>query len=190
MVVAARAVHGQSEEHPAGRGDHVVQVGVPVLWVVLLAEQHPRTDPQHARSDQRFETRVLDLVPGELLVYEPVVRFVFVECCNHVVAVAPSVGLIVVVLVSRRVCVAHRVKPVPSPPLAISGRFEQVIDERGERFLGGIFGKRVHDIWRGQQPHQVQIRPSHERLRIRARSCGDTLARLPVQNERIDRMLR
>ena len=63
----------------------------------LHAGQLPRPHPQEADGDEQLRVGRVDLVAGDLLADEPVVRLVGVEAADDVVAVAPGVAALVVV---------------------------------------------------------------------------------------------
>src|SRR6185312_13778772 len=98
VIVAARALDREAEQAAAGRRDQIVEVLVAAFRVVLLAERDARSRAQEAGRDERLVAPGLELVAGELFLEELVVRLVLVERANHVVAIAPSVGPIVVLL--------------------------------------------------------------------------------------------
>ena len=188
VVVAARAVHRQAEEHPPGRRDHVIEVVVAVLRVVLLAEEHARPHAQHPGRDQRVKARVFYFVAGELLLHEAVVGLVLVECLDDVIAVTPSVRLIVVVLIAGGIRVAHRIQPVASPAFAVTGRVQQFIDQPCEGFLRRVLLERGHDCGRRQQADQIQVGSPHQRPGVGARSALDALIAQASGEERVDGM--
>ncbi len=97
VVMTARAGDREPEEGPRGRRDHVVHVLVTILRILLLAEEHARADAMEAGGDQGVVADCIQLVAGELFHGESIVGLVFVEAADHVVAVAPGVGVIVIV---------------------------------------------------------------------------------------------
>ena len=129
VVVAPGAAEGQAQEGRAGR---VGGVGQPL--VVELALDHRRLLQRRADAVQRAGGDGLgvvgpQLVAGDLLLDEAVERLVGVQGADHVVAVAPGVGIEVVGLEAAGVGVAGHVEPVPAPALAVLRRGEQAVDQ-------------------------------------------------------------
>ena len=162
VVVAPGAVHGHAEDAAAQGPQHVVQVVVPPLGVVLLAEVDPGARPQEPGGDAGLVGDVVELVAGDLLAQELVVGLVVVEGVDDVVAVPPRVVAAVVLLEPRRVGVAGHVHPVPAPALAVVRRVEQALDQP----LPGtslLVGQELVDLLEGRgQAGEVEIGPAHE----------------------------
>ena len=142
MVVAARAVDRQPQEAPSGRGNEIVQILVPPLRVVLLAKGHPRAGAQEAGRNQGFLGLPFELVAGDLLLQERVVGFVLIERADHVVAIAPGVGAVVVLLEAARIGVPGDIQPVAAPSLAVVRRGEQRVNQSLPRARGVVREKR------------------------------------------------
>ena len=100
VIVATSAVDREPHEALERRADHVVQIFVTVVGIVLLAKAHTRADAIVGRRDQAVVVPVVEFVAGELLDDEPVVGLVLVECLDDVVAVAPGVGDVAIMLVA------------------------------------------------------------------------------------------
>ena len=58
-------------------------------------------------------------VAGQLFLHEAIVRLVGVERRNHVIAIAPGLGPIIVDAVAVAVGVTHQIEPVPRPAFAV-----------------------------------------------------------------------
>ena len=129
MVVAPGAVDGHAEHAASDRGQDIVQIVVPPLRVVLLAEVHARPGSEKAGGDERLVGHVIQLVARDLLAQELGVRLVLVERVDDVVAVAPGVYSDVVLLETVGVGVAGDVEPVAAPALAVMRRVEQLLDQ-------------------------------------------------------------
>ncbi len=129
MVVTPRALHRQAQNAAPDGRDHVVQIIEPVLRIVLLAEPDFCVAPQKARRDQAFVADLLELVTRNLLFQKQVIRLVLVEGADYIVAVAPGVGPVEIVLKSVGIGVASYVQPVASPALAIMRRRQQAVDQ-------------------------------------------------------------
>ncbi len=92
MVVAACAVDRQAQENLAGRGNDAVQAVIAgQLGVGGLVVPEPQ--PVKAGGDQRFGRARVDLVAGDLLAEKLIIRLVFVEGPDYVVAIAPGMWL-------------------------------------------------------------------------------------------------
>ena len=162
VVVAPGAVHGHAEDAAAEGPQHVVEVVVPPLGVVLLAEVHARPRPQEPGGDEGLVGDVVELVARDLLAQELVVGLVVVEGVDDVVAVPPRVVAAVVLLEPRRVGVAGHVHPVTAPALAVVRRVEQPLDQALPGAPPGV-GEELVDLLGGRrQPGEVQIGPAHQ----------------------------
>ena len=122
------------------RGDHVVQLiqpGLLVLQVVLEPE------PQIAGARTSIRRVRPNLVAGDLLFDEPVVRLVLVERPDHVIAISPGFRTVAIVLEAAGVGIADHIEPVPAPALAVVRRSKKILDHLGERLRRRIVYKRV-----------------------------------------------
>ena len=169
VVVAARAIDGEAERPLADRAEDLVEVVVAPLRIVLLAEQHARAHAQEAGRDEAVVGLAVHLVAGNLLDEEPVVRLVVVERLDHVVAVAPRVRPMHVVLEAGGVGVARDVEPEPAVALAVVRRREQRIDQMLPRVRRLVADERVHLRRRRRQAEEIEVGAPHERVPIGAR---------------------
>ena len=71
---------------------------------------------------------LFEFVACDLFFKKQVVRLVLVEGADHIVAIAPSIGPVEIVLEAVGIGVAGDVQPVTSPALAIVGRRQQPVD--------------------------------------------------------------
>src|SRR5262249_60051551 len=94
----------------------------------------PGTHAKKSRSDQLLRIRWLDLVAGNLVQDELIVRQVPIKAANHVVPVAPRVGTLIIVRVAAGVGVSHYVEPMTRPALAVARRGEQPVYQGREGF--------------------------------------------------------
>src|SRR5262249_54643043 len=86
--------------------------------------------PHHLRGQFPGATPVAQLVAGQLLRQEAVIRQVVVEGLDNVIAVAPGLWPWAIRReVAVRVGVAGDIEPVAPPALAVGGRGEQAIDK-------------------------------------------------------------
>ena len=127
VVVTARTRNGQTQKGLPGNIDLVVDIIGSRFLRVGRAVQH-FVEPELRGTERRLPSRSIfaqalrrELVARNVLSYELVVRNIFVECANHIVAIAPRIELVVIVLVSVRLGIADKVEPVPGPALAVVG---------------------------------------------------------------------
>ena len=165
VIVAARAIHRDTEERARRRIDDAVHV----VGQRLLQVGHfvvPKPESVEARRDKRVEIAIGKFVASDLRADKPRVRHVGVERAHHEIAVLPSGFLVAIALETVGVGVADEVEPVTSPLLAVVRAREQPIDEPlvGVRRLVG--DKRVDFRRCGRQARQVKRGASNERHAI------------------------
>ena len=107
-----------------------------------------------------------DFVAGELLLDELRVRLVAVERPDDVVAVAPGVRPIGVLLVAVGFGVAHQVEPVAGPALAVVRAGEQAIDQLLVGVGRSVVHEGVHLLRRRRQADQVEGDAADERAAV------------------------
>ena len=95
-----------------------------VALVVLV-----RPMPQVSGGDDRVGIVRRDLVAGELFRHEAVVRLVVNETADDVVAIAPGVRPVGVLLEAIGLGVADEVEPLPRHALAVTRAGEQAVDQ-------------------------------------------------------------
>ena len=138
--MAAGAVHGQSEHDLPGGHDDVVQLielrQQRIGWLVI-----PDAQSIVAGRRQRFASHLVQFVTGQLLTNELIVRLVFVERLDHVVAILPGVGLDAIAFEGIGFGVANQVEPMASPTFAVVRRLQQLIDQRSKALRVGIVDK-------------------------------------------------
>ena len=126
------------------------------------------------------------LIPGDLLLQEPVVGFVLVQGLDDVVAITPGVGEVLVGLVAAAVGVAHQVQPVSGPALTVAGRGQQVADENVVGVGRGVLQKTVHLFGRGRQAGQIESGSADQGPAVRLGCRLQSVALQLLQDERID----
>ena len=128
MIVALRAAQRHRKEGLPDDMDNIVQVRL-----ASHALRHHRGTPRtHAQESSRHEhLRIArpQLVSGELFDHKAVVRLVRVERPDHVIAIAPCVGALVVVGIAGSIGVTHDVEPMPAPLLTVRGTSEETVDK-------------------------------------------------------------
>src|SRR5262245_12084647 len=111
-----------------------------------------------SRGDYRVGIVRPEFVAGDLLFDEPVVRFVFVEGLDDVIAISPRVGPRLVRLESFALGVTRQVEPVARPLLAVMRTVEQTVDHL-LKSPGRVVGqKRVDLFGRRRQSGQIERR--------------------------------
>ena len=191
MIVAARAAHRDAEErgaHDVGHlGEHFVVGAGDVLVAGVLAQ---RAEAVEAAGDEEGRVLRIDLVAGELLFDEFVVGLVAVETLHHVVAIAPGVGAVHVVLVAVALGEADDVEPVAAPLFAVVRRGQQTVDD----FLPGVgrfVGEEGVDLFgSGRQAGEVEGDAADERGAVGGRRGFQSGFLESGQQEGVDGRLR
>ena len=196
VIVTLETAHRGAEKRLSHGVDDVIQINLPRLRF-LHHRRIPRTHAQERTSHQLLRLArvvqlavlacVLKLVPvrnataqrrvgqfvaGDLFADKFVVRLVFVEGADDVVAVAPHVGALVVVGVTAGVRVARHVQPMLPPALAVMRTGQQAINERRPRLDRVLVPSlaELENLKRSRrQAREVIIRPLHQRAKIRLR---------------------
>ena len=153
----------QAQEHFARGAHQIVEVFEQFLFGVdrfIL----PDAQTVIAGGDDRLGRDVVQLVAGELLGDELVVRFVVVQGANHVVAITPYKGLGPVAFITVGLGVANQIEPMPAPAFAVVRRLEQVIDHALERPGRTIGQKRFDFLGRRGQADQVVVGATQYRM--------------------------
>ena len=137
VVVTAGARDGQAKEGPRRRIDLLVDHVEFEKHLVALVERFGAKREETGRNEffvGGFSFVATKQITGNLFPYEPSKRLVVVERVDHVVAVAPRMGVGEVALHAVGLAIACDVEPVPSPVFAEVGRPQQLIDN----FLKGV----------------------------------------------------
>ena len=115
MIVAAGTSHAQAEERVGRHIGHVDEHLIPLPGdVALVVFVQARTQISGGHDCIWIGRR--DLISGELLGHKAIVRLIFIERTNHVIAIGPRVGSIIIGLKSVRLgirttssqCLPHR----------------------------------------------------------------------------------
>ncbi len=129
VIVAARAAERDPQHcrahHVRHLGEHLIAAAGDFLIAGVLAQ---RSQAVEAGGDQRFVFLGRNLIAGELFGDEAVVRLVIVERADDVVAIAPGVIAVRIVLEAIGFGEAHDVEPMLSPSLAVVRAGEQFFD--------------------------------------------------------------
>ena len=125
MVVTPRTSDRQAQKRLADDVDLVVESSARdfsesvALLRTSLNQNCVVPNGRLPRGSIGAETLRRNLVARDVLAYELVVRNVFIERANDIVAIAPWRELVVIVFVSVRLGIADKVLPVPRPALAV-----------------------------------------------------------------------
>ena len=172
-------------------GEHVIEVVVAALWVVLFHENRDSgTRPQETGGNPTLVGRLAELIAGDLFPDELVIRLVVVERLDDVVSIAPRVGTVAVVLEAARVCIARDIEPVAPPPLAVVRRGEQPIDEPLPGTARRVVEERVRLLEGGRKANQIEIRAAQKRPALGPGSGADALVPSLLLEETVDRVVR
>ena len=131
MIMATCARNGQPQKRSARDVDLFIPNVHDHLALVRLRQ---RLRPQSQKPRSHYAPRINGLprrrrhqVPSHLLAHELVIGHIAVERVDHIVAIAPRVGIPVIFIVASRVRITRHIQPVPPPLLAITRRREQAI---------------------------------------------------------------
>ena len=195
MVVTAGASDRQPQERLTCDVDLIVDIVRTRLFRIGRAVQN-LVEPQVRRAERRLERSSIlsDTLYGQqvarnVLTNELIVRNVFIEGADHVVAIAPRLPFVVVVLMTIRFGIANEIEPVPRPAFSIVRRCQQPFDH----LLKGVGrfvvhkGLRLCRSW--GQSDQVERHPSNQRSSVRRRSGLKSLLLEFCEQECIDRRL-
>ena len=194
VVVALRAAHREPEKHGTDRRGHLAEQLVPGAVAARLGE---RRKPQKRQRDRALGVHprqfarahdLVELVAGDLLADEQVVRLVAVERVDDVVAVAPRVRHVGVALVARGVGVPRQVEPVARPPFTVARIVEQPIDEPFVGKRAAVVDEGIGDLRLRRHAEQVEVQPAHQRAALGQGCRLDAVGLQPGEDERVNRV--
>ena len=184
MIMATRAANRQAHESFRRGLEHVVERfelgGARVVRFVI-----PDAESIKTGGDQAVIVHVRQLVAGDLLHHEPVVRLVLVERADDVVAVFPDKRFFIVALVAVGLGEAHDVEPMAAPALAVLRQAEQMLDEPWPGVGRSVVHERLHLTIGRRQADEVKVRAANERGLVGDRVRGDT----PGVELRLDQLI-
>ena len=128
MVVASRTTDCHTEHHLPCCRNNIIKIVVPREFPIGRSIV-PNTESMIPSRNDSLYCYGLEFITCQLLLDEFIIRFVFVERVNDVIAVSPHVRLICIALITVCFCVPDKVKPMPSPLLTISWRLQNFINE-------------------------------------------------------------
>ena len=163
-----------------------------VVQAVVIGQQRigrlvvPQAEAVIAGGDDAIGRHLVQLVAGQLLADELVVRLVGVERANDVVAIPPDERLGIVALEAVRLGIAHQVEPVPAPVLAVMPRGEQPIDDLFVS-VGRVVGQERRNFARGSaagRSRRNRARRSSVALSAGGAGAGSSLRAWPGRTHR------
>src|SRR5262249_50900016 len=107
-------------------GQHLVATGGDLLIAGIAA--HWTETVESSRDEQLVVLRV-NLIAGQLLPDESVVRFISVQRADDIIAIAPRPRTVVVVLKALRLGEADDIEPVTAPLRPVVRRGQQPINQ-------------------------------------------------------------
>jgi len=120
-------------------------------------------------GDQLLLGRIFEQIAGELFNRELIERQIAVECGDDPVAIRPGIALAQRILaVAVGIGVACEVQPHARPLLAVSRRREEAIDDFFVRVHRFVLHEGVHFCRRRRQADQIERKPTHQCIAIRA----------------------
>ena len=128
MVVAPSATKAQAQEHLAGGIGNVSENDLPLPSHIALV---PLVDGVSKISGCDQHIRVLrgNLVTSKLLPHELIVGFVAIQTFDDPIPVTPCSRAVSILVVAVALRVAHQIKPMLRPALAVSRACKQRIHE-------------------------------------------------------------
>ena len=163
VIVAASTAHRQAKEGLGGGAHDVIEFLVALGAAVLVGAGVEDSKTVVTRRDERSRRHVVQLVAGELLENETIVRLRLVEALNDVVAVSRSERFLPVELVAVRLSVAYKVEPVASPALPVARACQEPVDHSLIGIRSGVVEKGVHVLGRGWQSGQIEGHAAQQR---------------------------
>ena len=185
VVVAAGAAHAQPHEHLAGIVGHVGEDDLVLAARVALVVLVDRI-AQVRRGHQHLRILRIDLVAGELLAHELVVRLVGVQALDDVVAVGPGVRPQCVLVVAVALGVAHQVEPVLRPALAVARTGQQGVHQLLVGLRIGILDEGLGLLAGRRQAVQVEVQPANQLAPVRLRRRRQAQLGVLLGDEAVD----
>ena len=163
-----------------------------------LANIHRRmrclSKPEKGRPDPRFKTSRHDIstgrlhqISGNVFLHENVVRKIFIERADDVIAITPCFRQFKVELVSQCLSESDEIEPMSSPALSVMGRCQEVIDFPLEGIGTNIFQKSEDFLLRWGQAGQIISQPTQQSAAIRLRGGTQMTILTSLLHEQIHR---
>ena len=189
MVVALRTPqrapqpHFGHIPHPIGLVDRPVFLDLEAAFVGGLQEAVVGGS-QHMVVGM-FSLGGLDQITRQLQECEAVEGEILEKGVDHPVAVGRSaVGLITVV--ADCVGIPHEIEPPTGQPLGMPRRGQEMVDPSLPRLRRHICQERLHFLWCGWQPGQVQVQSPHEGHRVCILRRLEPFLTKPLRHKGID----
>jgi len=165
VVVTSRARNRQPEERLGGDINAVVDDVIGVA-VEMVAERD-----EAERSLRVFVSAKGQLVRRELFDNESVIRLVFVESLDDVIAISPRIRINGTFAPSIElpfgIRVPRHIEPVPSPTFTVMRRGQQLVHHLFKCLRRIIVQELVRFLRRRWQTNQVEIDAANQRARVR-----------------------
>ena len=167
MIVAAGAVHRETLKRLERSAHHVVHVIEAIVGILEVPVQNAGAQTDEAGRGQAIEGRVIQFVACELLFNKLVIRFVFIECLDHVIAVTPGVFEIVIVFITGAIGKAGHIQPHARPAFSVVRRIEKLVDQVLISPGRLVIDESVNLGRCRQDSDQIKICPANESIAVR-----------------------
>ena len=134
MVVALRALHGETAKRADGILHHVIAIQMTGDLPIDLCFRHlgmtdvvPRSCCDEPERCDAISGSGIERITCDLLLNEAGVRLVVVEGTDDVVAVRPCIHARRVFVIAVGFAVMHKVEPMPCPTLAVTWGCEEIV---------------------------------------------------------------
>ena len=186
--MATRAANRQAHEGFRGGLEHVIEP-IKLGSALVIRFVIPYTEPVKTGGDQAVVVHIRQLIAGDLLHHEPVVRLVLVEGPDNVVAEFPDKRFFVVTLIAVGLGEAHNVEPMAAPAFAVLRHAEQMLDESWPGVVGAVVHECLYLVISRRQTDEVEVCPADERGLVGDGVRGDSLCVELLLNQLINRCL-
>ena len=194
VVVALGTAYREAKENRTDRRGHFAEQLVPGLVTARLGKRRQPKKRQrncalgiHARQLAGTHD-FIELIAGNLLPDEEVVRLVAVERVDDIVAVTPRVRHVGVALITGGVGVAREIEPVAPPAFAVVRIVKQPIDQAPVSQRVAIVDEGIGDIRRRRDTEQIKIQPADECPALGQRRRLDALGLEFGEDESVNRV--
>ena len=186
VIMATGTRHGHTQKR-FRRDVHLLVVDVVEHLRLVLLRDRFGTQGQKAGGHNTAPVGTAigraNQVAGNLLANELVIRQVVIEGFDDVVAIAPGVGIAMVLVVAGGVGIACDVEPMASPAFAIARRGEQAIYHAGKSSGRRVSLEGLDFGFRGRQSREVKRHTAQQCDFVRRGSGLHTFRFQSRQNE-------
>jgi hypothetical protein len=121
-----------------------------------------------------------------LFANEAVIWLVVVERLDHPIAVAPGIGIVGVEFKSGGIGIAHKIEPVTSHSLSVTGRGQQAVHDLFIRINGMVVLERLHLHVNGWKAREIEIHATEPVGSRGLRGRAEVPDAQSIQDERVD----